>query len=370
MKCRICSDSTDKILDLGFQPLANNLLDSYYEKCSEYPLEFYFCNSCQFGQVNDAVISSHIFDDSYPYYSSINTSYVEQCRKWAEDYRGLINPSSVLEVGCNDGYMLQNFKEMYHVGIEPSHGPYLKAKEKGLVVENCFFNKKSTFGKFDLIIANNVLAHTPDLHSMVEGMATHLSDDGQAVIEFPTLNNLVEKNQYDTIYHEHFSYFTLYSMIELFNKYGLLFKTYDILSSHGGSLRAYFNKKTNLTISSPLLDMKSFSKNVFNSKIRDILIMGFLKSDKRLCLFGAAAKGNTFLNYLGIKRDIFDFCVDETPFKQGKFLPGSRIEICSIDRLREQKPEVVWILPWNFKDEIMDKLSFIKEWGGSFAWKI
>lgn len=369
MDCRICSKEADLILNLGNQPLANALLKTQDEKSNTYPLKFYFCESCQYGMTDDRT-SQDIFDDSYPYYTSVNTSYVEQCRKWAESYKKTYNPLSVLEIGSNDGYMLQNFKNIHHIGFEPSFGPHEKAMEKGINSENSFFGLDSTEDKFDLIIANNVIAHNPNLRDLVHAIARCLSIRGRAVIEFPTLENLIEKCQYDTIYQEHYSYFSLHSISLLFRFYGMYLAYYEVIPSHGGSIRAHFSFEPSLPILIHPLNMKNFKRDVFVEKLHSLdKMIQHKKKGNKMALFGAAAKGNTFLNYLGVGNDFFDYCVDETPAKQGKFLPGSRIPIYGIEKLKETKPDVIWILPWNFKDEIIKKLSFAHEWNAKFEVK-
>lgn len=375
MKCRICEKETEQILDLGYQPLANGLLDRQDSQESRYPLRFYFCHDCQYG-MTDNLLSANIFDETYPYYSSINTSYVKQCRDWAIDYRAKHNPKSVLEIGCNDGYMLQNFKGITCFGFEPSYGPYKKCLEKDINVINQFFSKSVDCGKFDLIIANNVLAHTPFLKKMAKDISDSLNQNGMAVIEFPTLESLIDNCQYDTIYHEHFSYFSLYSLVTLFSEYGLFIQDFENIPSHGGSIRAYFSKAQPAQwagmarYSQDDFKIKSFGSKVRLDKTVSISQIIYNKGHgKKLALFGAAAKGNTWLNYLGMSYDFFEFCVDETPYKQGKFLPGSRIPIVGIEELSIKKPDILYILPWNFKDEIIEKTKFISHWGGEHKWR-
>jgi hypothetical protein len=373
--CRICSGEVNKVLDLGSQPIANSLLASDTNSEVIYPLNFYWCPSCQFGQVND-LPNTEIFTDDYPYYSSVNASYVKQCADWAHNYAAKYEPKRVLEIGSNDGYMLQNFKDVYHIGYEPSVGPANKAKEKGLNISSTFFPSYGVAPKVDLVIANNVLAHTPDLHGMVEGISKSLNDDGQAIVEFPPVGKVIRNGFYDTIYHEHYSYFSIHAIAKLFQKHGLYYKFHDPIASHGGSIRAYFTKEIvdpwvgapyDATINSAI---ETFSYHVHNSKFRELdRIIKLYDSSKKMALFGAAAKGKTFLNYLGIKNDIFQFCVDETPAKQGKYLPGSRIPIVDIEELKRQQPDILFILPWNFKDEIIEKTKFIEDWEGEHVWK-
>ena len=369
MDCRICGERAELILDLGYQPFANALLDRQDEQQSVYPLKFYYCDSCQYG-MTDNLSSTNIFDDTYPYYSSVNTSYVKQCKEWATKYKKEHNPQRVIEIGSNDGYMLENFKDSSHLGFEPSRGPFQVSEDKNLNVVNDFFNGVAE--KADLIIANNVLAHTPKLMTMIGDIALSLSNHGQAVIEFPTLENLILHTQYDTIYHEHFSYFTLHSMVKALNSHKLYLHYFEEIPSHGGSIRAYFSKQEDMSenINRSNMDIQGFAQRVKLSKLNNLRTILLAKSYKyKLALFGAAAKGNTFLNYLGIGYDMFDFCVDETKYKQGKFLPGSRIPIVGMEELMLRKPEVLWILPWNFKEEIIKKCSFIGGWDGIFEVK-
>jgi SAM-dependent methyltransferase len=368
MNCRICGNTPRLILDLGYQPLANALLETQDQQEHRYPLKFYFCSTCQYG-MTDNISTANIFDDTYPYYSSINTSYVKQCREWAKDYRKKFNPQSVLEIGCNDGYMLENFKDLKHLGVEPSNGPAIEAIRKGIKVDHRFFTSGVDFGKYDLIIANNVLAHTPKLQDMAKGIAQSLTDKGVVVVEFPTLNNLIKNCQYDTIYHEHFSYFTLYSLGELFRQHGLTIQQFDFIPSHGGSIRAYFYKQIgSIGIQREELNLESFAQKVKLDKAISLSQIIYKMGHKnKLALVGAAAKGNTWLNYLGVSYDFFEFCVDDTPYKQGKYLPGSRIPIVCSDELYKRKPDILYILPWNFRKELMEKFSFIHDWGGEFA---
>ena len=371
MLCRICSYPVQKVLDLGSQPIANSLLVSQDMPQMHYPLEFYWCKGCLFGQVND-LGHTDIFNEDYPYYSSVNTSYVTQCKIWALDYLNRFDPKSVLEIGCNDGYLLENFKHLYHVGVEPSRGPAKVSEEKGINVVHSFFSSQCEFGKFDLIIANNVIAHTPHLQDVVKGIAQNLTPTGTVVVEFPPVNDLIEKNYYDTIYHEHFSYFSITAIWKLFRAFGLHLKSWEPIPSHGGSIRAYFNHREIFEkIESLNIGIDEFPQKVFKSKLENSIdILARKIVGKKLALFGAAAKGISFLNYLGIKSDIFDFCVDETPAKQGKYLPGSRIPIVGIETLKIERPDYLYVLPWNFKDEIMAKTSFISEWKGQHIGKL
>lgn len=373
MQCRICDQAVELKLDLGYQPLANALLDEQGQQELKYPLKFYYCHSCHYG-CTDNLNAANIFDETYPYYSSVNKSYVKQCKEWAYKYRKEYNPRSVLEIGCNDGYMLENFKDIIHLGYEPSNGPYRVAIDKGLDVLNCFFKSRETA---DLIIANNVLAHTPNLSAMARDIADCLNKEGHAVIEFPALHNLINDCHYDTIYHEHFSYFTLYSMSKLFQKFGLFLFRYENIPSHGGSIRAYFDKNPRAVYTGFSSDHQ-ITKDQFDSFKKKVLldkeislsrIIYHRAHNNKMVLYGAAAKGNTWLNYLGLSYDFFDYCVDETPYKQGKYLPGSRIPVVAPERLLETKPNFVWILPWNFRAEIMEKTKYISDWGGQHLWK-
>jgi SAM-dependent methyltransferase len=368
----VCGKDGYLALDLGVQPLANNLIANPDKHEVHYPLKFYWCHDCQYGFVNDAVIGGEVFDGNYPYYSSISKSYVQQCKDWAESYRKIHDPKSVLEIGCNDGYMLDNFKDLDHLGFEPSSGPAKAALTKGIHVDQRFFGSScSDVGEFDLIIANNVFAHTPQLIDMARGMADRLNDKGTIVIEFPLVDNLIFYHDFDTIYHEHYSYFSILAIQKIFNRFAVSLVNWYLIPSHGGSARVYLQKLSpGIPEPKQRRDIESFSLEVKDFKLKELARLIELKQNGlKLALFGAAAKGNTFLNYLGIKNDIFDFCVDETPAKIGKLLPGSRIPIVGLEELSKQKPDILYILPWNFKDDIIKKTEFIKGWGGRHIWK-
>ena len=301
--------------------------------------------------------------------------------------------SHVLEIACNDGYLLQYFQP-YGVpvkGIEPAENVAAEARKKGIEVECCFFGAgsarelRSRDGLYDLVIGNNVLAHVPDINSFVEGLGTVLAPGGTITMEFPHLLRLIEQCQFDTIYHEHFHYLSLGTVKRIFNAHGL--EVYDVeeLPTHGGSLRIYAahreygRTQTRQSVQALLAREREFgledigTYGDFAAKIQAIKLDAlrslsqWRREGKRVAAFGAAAKGNTFLNYCGIKNDLIDFVVDSNPHKQGLYLPGSLIPIVGREALREHKPDYVLILPWNLTEEITETAGFIREWGGQFV---
>jgi SAM-dependent methyltransferase len=301
--------------------------------------------------------------------------------------------SLAIEIASNDGYLLQYFKEknISCLGIEPTANTAKVAKEKGINTITEYFTESKAkqvaidFGMADLIIGNNVFAHVPDINDFVKGLKILLKDSGTITLEFPHLLTLIENNQYDTIYHEHFWYFSVYSLQIVFKKYQLTIYDIEELSTHGGSLRLYLKHSENSAILvlrsvQAIIDREiingidkldyyqMFVKRVSNNKL-DILefLIRQKKDGKKIAAYGAAAKGNTFLNYCGIKNDIIDFVVDASPIKQNKLLPGSHIPIVSEEVLRIEKPDYVLIFPWNIRDEISTQISYIKDWGGKFV---
>jgi SAM-dependent methyltransferase len=301
--------------------------------------------------------------------------------------------SLVIEIASNDGYLLQYFKEksIPCLGIEPTANTAKVAKEKGINTLTEYFTESKAkqvainFGKADLILGNNVFAHVPDINDFVKGLKELLKDSGTITLEFPHILTLIENNQYDTIYHEHFWYFSVYSLQNVFNKHQLSIYDIEELPTHGGSLRLYLKHSENYSL--PILknvhDMldkeikhgvdtfdyyQAFVKRVSKNKL-DILefLIRQKKEGKKIAAYGAAAKGNTFLNYCGIKNDLIDFVVDVSPIKQNKFLPGSHIPVVSEENLRKEKPDFVLIFPWNIKEEISTQISYIKDWGGKFV---
>jgi len=399
LSCRICKNTiSHPFFSLGNMPLANSFLSEADLKSKEefYPLDVYFCNNCSFMQINEVKTIDQIFSHSYAYYSSYSETWLRHCATYAKNMiaRFKLNPNSlVMEIASNDGYLLQFFREKnisVH-GIEPaSNVAQVAIKEKQIPTDIAFFNTKYAQTlkdqgvQADFMIANNVLAHTPHLNDFVEGFKMSLKPTGIGTLEFPHLLNLLTYNQFDTIYHEHFSYFSLISVEKLFQRHGLKIFDVDEIPTHGGSLRIYVAKENNATlkISNSLNKLKKkeldagitqsgtytqFKDNVVKFKPK---FTKFLKDLKRrggaIVGYGAPAKGNTLLNYCGITSEIIPYTVDSNPHKQMKFLPGTHILVRNPKIIKENKPKFVLILPWNIKEEITHQLNYIREWGGRF----
>ena len=395
MNCRFCKASLNNLfIDLVNSPASNSFLtkEGLNEPEIFYPLKVYVCDTCKLVQIEEYKKSNDIFDKDYVYFSSFSTSWLTHAKNYVEMISkklSLNKKSLVTEIASNDGYLLQYFKEknISCIGVEPTRSTAKVAKEKGINVIEDFFcsNLAKLLDKSDLILGNNVLAHVPNINDFVKGLKIALSDSGTITMEFPHILNIIQKNQFDTIYHEHFSYFSLYTVHQIFEKQGL--KLYDVekLSTHGGSLRIYATHVENNDITcsfnvDTILDeekkfglfkidiYKNFQENANKVKY-DLLdfLLECKKSNKKVIAYGAAAKGNTLLNYAGVKNNLIEFVVDKSPYKQGKYLPGSHIPIVNETKIKEYKPEYILILPWNIKDEIMDQLSYIKEWDGKLV---
>jgi len=394
--CRFCSAPLDAVFaDLGMSPLANSFLSPEQANGMEpfYPLRALICEQCFLVQLEEFEAPEQIFGD-YAYFSSYSTSWLDHSRRYAEamvERFGLDQSSHVVELASNDGYLLQYFQESQIpvLGIEPAANVAKVALQKGIPTLVEFFGvqtARSLAGdsRADLLIGNNVLAHVPDLNDFVAGMKALLREGGQITMEFPHLLRLVEDNQWDTIYHEHFSYFSFTTVSKVFVEHGLRLFDVEQLPTHGGSLRIYGchadDPRPDEPRASELLKREqaagytslglytSYGQRVIEEK-REIMrfLIDLKRQDKRIVGYGAPAKGNTLLNYCGVRTDFLDYTCDLNPHKQGRLLPGTHIPIRSPDVLREDKPDVVLILPWNLKDEIMEQLSFVREWGGQFA---
>lgn len=395
--CRFCSAPVDATFaDLGTSPLANSYLSPEQINGMEpfYPLRALVCGQCFLVQLEEFEAPEQIFTD-YAYFSSYSTSWVEHSRRYAElmiDRLGLDETSHVVEIASNDGYLLQFFhdRQIPVLGIEPAANVAKVALQKGIATLVEFFGRDTarslaSDSSADLLLGNNVLAHVPDLNDFVEGMKMLLKPGGVITMEFPHLVRLVEENQWDTIYHEHFSYFSFRTVSRVFEAHGLRLFDVEELPTHGGSLRIYgahADDASNLESDAArelrereheagyeVLDTYlGYSRRVEADK-RQILtfLIGLKQQGLRVIGYGAPAKGNTLLNYCGVRCDFLEYTCDLNPYKQGHFLPGSHIPIRSPDVIREDRPDVVLILPWNLKDEIVEQLSFIREWGGRFA---
>jgi len=397
MICRHCgAELSIPLIDLGVSPPSNAYLKFEYLHAPEtwYPLRVMVCTECWLVQTEDYACADELFRPDYAYFSSTSTTWLahaaDYCRMITERI-GLDNRSFVIEVAANDGYLLKNFVAagIPCLGIEPTDGTAEAAEGLGIPVLRKFFGKSlaaqlvSEGKQADLIIGNNVYAHVPDINDLTAGLKAALKPGGTITLEFPHLLNLIELCQFDTIYHEHFSYLSLHTVCRIFEKFGLRVFDVDKLPTHGGSLRVYGCHAEDIRpANKPVLKLlaeegqkglqnasvyQSFQKRA--DKIKDDLLI-FLIEQKRLgktvAGYGAAAKGNTLLNYAGVKPDLLPFVCDAAPSKQGKFLPGSRIPILAPDALTERKPDYVMILPWNIAEEVMRQQSRIQEWGGRF----
>ncbi len=395
--CRACgTDLKHTLVDLGLSPLANSYVPLDHESATDkgYPLHARVCSECFLVQVDDVVPPSDIFSH-YAYFSSYSSSWVEHARKYAEhatERLALTESSLVVEVASNDGYLLQHFvaKDIPVLGVEPAANVAAEAEKKGVRSLVAFFGKEtaqkivSDFGHANLTAANNVLAHVPDINDFVAGFAEVLTDDGVATFEFPHLMNLLEKTQFDTIYHEHFSYLSLYAVEKCFVANGL--KVFDVeeLPTHGGSLRVWAQKASAIRQETEALKNLRGKEEAagintlacyegFETKVQTIRddLLSFLQKakaeGKTVAAYGAAAKGNTLLNYCAINSDLIDFVVDANPHKQNTLLPGSRIPVHAPEKLKEAKPDYVLILPWNLQNEIMKDVDYVHQWGGQFV---
>ncbi len=395
MQCRFCSNElTDVFVDLGAHPASNSFLTK--EKLNEpeiyYPLKTFVCNKCFLVQVDEVKRADEIFNDEYVYFSSYSKSWVEHARQYVEmitQRLGLDGQSRVMEIASNDGYLLQFFKQKQIpcLGVEPSKNTSQAARQKGIEVITEFFNaglaeqlvRKDL--KADLILGINVLAHVPDINSFVKGLKTVLKSGGVVTMEFPHLMRLVEQNQFDTIYHEHFSYFSFHTVERIFAEQGLVLFDVDELPTHGGSIRIYAKHPDDNIhqVSDKVKQLRAGEKNKgmlniayytdFQQKVYNLKydLLDFLvkqkKKGRKIIGYGAAAKGNTLLNYCGIKSDMIDFVADISPHKQNKFLPGSRIPVMSPDVIKQIKPDCIIILPWNLKEEISAQIEYTRQWG-------
>lgn len=396
MKCRYCSsENINEFIDLGQQPLANDYLSEDALNKGQYylPLKVGFCKQCGLVQVVDYELPQNIFNEEYKYFSSYSSSWLAHCEKYVDmivKRLDLKSDSNVMEIASNDGYLLQYFKK-HNIdawGIEPSASVAQIAIEKGIRTEIEFFTeeyaKKKLTKKADLIIGNNVLAHVPDIGGFIRGLKAALSRTGTITMEFPSVWELIKNKYFDTIYHEHFSYLSLGFVKRAFNDCGLEIYDVDRLQTHGGSLRIYakhmeysgLEQKESVTellkleeqagILSPDL-YGEFGETVRKTKYNISYQLLKLKMEgSSIAGYGAAAKGNTLFNYVGIGKDIIEYVVDKSPYKQNLYLPGSQIPICDISEIKRTKPDYIVIIPWNLKDEIEQELSFIRDWNGKF----
>lgn len=399
MKCRFCGNAlTNKFVDLTNSPPSNSFLtqDQLNEPEVFYPLAVYVCEKCWLVQVAEYKKADDIFNQEYIYFSSYSKSWLTHSKNYVDmvTERFTLDASSqVIEIASNDGYLLQYFKHknIPCLGIEPTQNTAKVAKDKGIETICDFFGialaRKLVENdrKADLLIGNNVLAHVPDIKDFVGGLKTALKPSGVITMEFPHLMKLVEFNQFDTIYHEHFSYLSLHIVESIFASAGLKIFDVEQLPTHGGSLRIYakHGQYAKYLVCSRVEELKQqeksrgmlnieYYKNFQSSidKVKNTFLTFLIEENrqgKKLVAYGAAAKGNTLLNYCGIKKDLISFVVDASPYKQGKFLPGSHIPVVNEQEIRKLKPDYVLILPWNLKSEICEQLKYIRDWEGKFV---
>jgi hypothetical protein len=399
MLCRFCKTELKHVfIDLVNSPASNSFLAK--EQLNEpeifYPLKVYTCHNCFLVQIDEYKRSDAIFNSEYAYFSSYSSTWLRHAKDYTDrmiDRFGFNSTSQIIEIASNDGYLLQYFKEknIPVLGIEPTANTAEVAIGKGIKTVIEFFGTELADRlanhwdvKADLLLGNNVLAHVPDIVDFVGGMKIILADTGVITMEFPHLMQLVDNNQFDTIYHEHFSYFSLYTVKQIFESQGLELFDVEEIPTHGGSLRIYAKHKEDdqkpiLPNVSTLLKKEidkgmttlayynNFQEKALNIKLNLISFLIEQKKDgKNVVAYGAAAKGNTLLNYCGIKNDLIEYVVDANPHKQNKWLPASHIPVVNESHLKTNQPSYVIILPWNLKEEITQQLSYIREWGGKF----
>jgi SAM-dependent methyltransferase len=398
-RCRLCGASLlHDVVDLGMTPLCEALVPAEHLNEMEpfYPLRPQVCHECFLVQLEEYVPPEGIFTDDYPYFSSYSDAWVEHARRYvamAVERFGLDDRSFVAEVASNDGYLLRHAVAagIRVLGIEPAANVAEVAVEHGVptVVEFFGLDRARTLvqehGRADLLVANNVLAHTPELHDFIAGLAVFLADDGVLTLEFPNVMRLIAENQFDTIYHEHFSYFSFHTVERALAMHDLVVFDVEELATHGGSLRVFACHATSTANpvslrvevqrareqAAGVTDLgtyRAFAERVRRAK-RDLLqfLITAKHDGKKIVAYGAAGKGNTLLNYCGIGTDFIDFVVDRNPHKHGKYTPGTHIPICDPATLRDAQPDLVLILPWNLQDEIMQQVRDTCGWDGTFV---
>jgi 2-polyprenyl-3-methyl-5-hydroxy-6-metoxy-1,4-benzoquinol methylase len=385
-------------VDLGASPISNDFLSAAQLSQMEpfFPLHVKVCAHCFLVQVADCISARHIFSDNYAYFSSFSDSWLEHAKTYVEMITArfhLGQQHQVIEVACNDGYLLQYFvaKGIPVLGIEPTANTAAAAEKKGIPTVVKFLGEATAReitrdkNQAELVIGNNVLAHVPDINDFVEGLRILLKPTGVLTMEFPHLMRLMAENQFDTIYHEHYQYLSLFVVEKVFGAHGMTVFDVEELPTHGGSLRIYvrYTGDSSHPATSRVEELRqrestagydhlktyfSFTERVKETKRRLLeFLIAAKRSGKTVVGYGAPAKGNTLFNYCGVRTDFVDYTVDRSPHKQGLFLPGTRIPVYAPDKIRETKPDYVLILPWNIKDEIMQQMAFIGEWGGQFA---
>jgi len=398
MKCRFCkTELKDVFIDLLNAPASNSFLS--LEELNEpeifFPLKVYTCHNCFLVQLDEYKKSGDIFNNEYVYFSSFSKSWLDHAKKYTEmmvNRFGFNQQSLIVEIASNDGYLLQYFKEknIPVLGVEPTANTAEVARGKGIESINDFFGTRLAKEmaakniKADLLLGNNVLAHVPDIVDFVAGMKMVLNESGIITMEFPHLMQLIDNNQFDTIYHEHFSYISFYTVNQIFKSQDLELFDVDEIPTHGGSIRIYAKHKNDsrpISFNVQALLEKEKQKGMLDSgyysnfqqkalKVKLDLLNFLIKqkeSDKAVVAYGAAAKGNTMLNFCGVKNDLIQYVVDANPHKQNKFLPASHIPVVNEDFLKNDRPDYIVILPWNLKGEVSEQLNYIKSWNGKFV---
>jgi len=395
--CRFCAGSLAEFVDLGMSPLCESYLTEGQLNTMElyYPLAAYVCRDCFLVQLQEYVAPKEIFSE-YAYFSAYSDSWLDHARQYVDAMSkrlGLGSTSRVIEVGSNDGYLLQFFveKNIPVLGIDPAANVAMAAEKRGVPTLVKFFGVETARAlaesgtQADLIVGNNVLAQVADLNSFVEGISIILKTRGVCTIEFPHLLKTIDGNQFDQIYHEHFSYFSALTADRIFAAHGMRIFDVDELWTHGGSLRVYVchaddeSHPMEASVSellrrereAGLLRLETYADFADRVRATKRKLLSFLieakSSGKSLAGYGAPGKGNTLLNYCGIRTDFLDYTVDRNPYKHGKYLPGTHIPIFPPEKIFETKPDYVLILPWNLKDEIMSQLAHIRSWGAKFV---
>ena len=399
MKCRHCaSELSLPLVDLGSAPPSNSYLTARTLHVPEkwFPLRVLVCEQCWLAQTEDFAQSDELFDDDYAYFSGFSTSWLAHSERYVDDMTALLGlnaDSHVVEIAANDGYLLQYVlaRGISCTGVEPTASTAAAARAKGIPIVEAFFGallaqKLAVQGKrADLTAANNVLAHVPDINDFVAGFAVLLKDHGVATFEFPHLLRLLAETQFDTIYHEHFSYLSLTAVKRIFRANGLEVFRVDELPTHGGSLRVFAQRSESgkraieasvgavlrQEAASGILQAEHYQNfQARTYRIKHQLMQFLLDAQfegKTVAAYGAAAKGNTLLNYAGIRPDLVAFVADRNPAKQGKYMPGSRIPIVDENALKAARPDYILILPWNLITELTQQLAYVKEWGGKFV---
>lgn len=397
MKCRFCAALlTDIFLDLGAAPPSNAFLTEATLNAQEayFPLKLYACGACRLVQVDEVQSHDAIFDNDYVYFSSFSRSWLTHAKNYVDraiDRLALGSESLVVEIASNDGYLLQYVRQcgIPCIGIEPTGSTAEAAREKGIDTIQRFFGLAFAHefvaerGHADLIVGNNVFAHVPDVNDFTAGLAAALAPSGTITLEFPHLMRLVAERQFDTVYHEHFSYFSLHTARAILARAGLDVWDVEELATHGGSLRLWAchagvrpaepavaallarEEAAGMLTDAYYSRFQREADDVKNDCLR--FLIDQRSAGRRVAAYGAAAKGNTLLNYAGIRSDLLPYVVDASPHKRGKWLPGSRIPVVDESRIREERPDFVLILPWNLREEIMTQLAYIRDWGGRFV---